>query len=116
MFGNEEEFLDWMDDDEISKIQREALKKQAEIEKEYIRLNTMYVYFESMQGLSKDKFLYFEENIVHLDNMLKAFIAKEEYEKCVNIRDWMIRAEEIKNNSNTRNNKSKPKKSKQITF
>ena len=118
MFSNEDEFMDWLDDDEISKIQRQSLEKQAKEEKEYIRLKTLYTYFESMQSFSKDKFLYFEENHKHLDAMLNAFIEKEEYERCANIRDWIIRAKEIKNKLETKHpDENKPRRKKtQITF
>ena len=117
MFGNEDEFLDWMDDDEITKIKREALKAEEAKAKEYLRLRTLYTYFESMESISKDKIFFFEENHRHLKDMLNAFIEKEEYERCAKIRDWMIRANEIKNGkSSTENNKPKGRRSAQITF
>jgi len=96
MFNNEDDFLEWMDDDEASKIQREAQEKEAKAHKEYMRLQTLYVYFDSMESFSKDKFLFFEENQEKLDTMLEEFVKREEYEKCARIRDWIIRAKEIK--------------------
>ena len=120
MFDNEDDdFESWWlhgDESEIDKLRRKALQAEEKERKEYIRFKTLYDYFKSASGISKQYVFYNKDNVRNLKKMLALFIEHEEYEKCANVRDWIIEVEELHQKWEEKKNKKEKTPEKPITF
>ncbi len=105
---NEEDNSWWEEESEIDKIKKEFVLSRERDKKEYIRYTTLYNYIKSSTNISLLYFHYEDNAVETLENMLAIFLKKEEYEKCADIRDWLIDVKEHKSKTNdTSTNKHK---------
>ena len=84
------DFWQWKDETEGEKLTREAQEAEDRKKQEYIRFNTLFDYFKTIKGVSREYIFYNADNVNKLDKMNRIFLESEEYEKCALIRDWKI--------------------------
>ena len=105
MFDNNDDMENWFEEEsEIDKIKKEHILNIERQKKQYERYVSLYTYVKSSSQLSLIYFYYQANAVEILNSMLNAFILKEEYEKCADVRDWIEdvkkhqeKAKEIKN-------------------
>ena len=100
MFNDDDNEEGWMneffEENEIDKLKREAILKRERKKREYTKTLSMFHYFDAMAAMQKKHIFYKDDNVNQLTNMLKTFIATEEYEYCSAIRDWIEEIKETK--------------------
>ena len=85
----EDENIWFNEDDEITKLKREAEIKQREKINNYKKSIRLFNYFIKLSKEKEKEFFYNKDNIKTLNKMLNIFIENEEYEKCSIIKTWL---------------------------